>query len=189
MARRDLPLVTMTVATVVAAILATASTVSVADGSPPAYTPVLPTDAQLLPRQPADAYAPGRSDDGVMGRGADGPGAVSRIVVEADRNGVPADGQSAVEFVVRLFDADGKPVASGFATIEHSAGRILLPGARTDELGPRGRDADRAVPGVQLPIIDGVARFKLLAPAEAQDVRVRVTAGGRQASGLVTFVP
>jgi hypothetical protein len=188
----------MTVATVVAAILATASTVSVAAGSPPAaaaapaapaYTPVLPTDAQLLPRQPADAYAPGRSDDGVMGRGADAAGAVSRIVVEADRNGVPADGQSAVEFVVRLFDADGKPVASGFATIEHSAGRILLPGARTDELGPRGRDADRAVPGVQLPIIDGVARFKLLAPAEAQDVRVRVTAGGRQASGLVTFVP
>ena len=198
MARRDLPLVTMTVATVVAAIIATASTVSVAAGSPPAaaaapaapaYTPVLPTDAQLLPRQPADAYAPGRSDDGVMGRGVDGPGAVSRIVVEADRNGVPADGQSAVEFVVRLFDADGKPVAGGFATIEHSAGRILLPGARTDELGPRGRDADRAVPGVQLPIIDGVARFKLLAPAEAQDVRVRVTAGGRQASGLVTFVP
>jgi hypothetical protein len=181
MARRDLPRDAMTVVATIAVILALANAHAADTGgfAAPAYTPVLPSDALLLPRQPSDAFAPGIF----------GVGAVSRIVVEADRNGVPADGQSAVEFVVRLFDVDGKPVASGFATIEHSAGRLLLPDARTDESGPRGRDADRAVPGVQLPVIDGVARFKLLAPAEAQDVMVRVTAGGRQASGVVSFVP
>ena len=69
MARRDLPLVTMTVATVVAAILATASTVSVADGSPPAYTPVLPTDAQLLPRQPARWRGASAAAPAPVGRG------------------------------------------------------------------------------------------------------------------------
>ena len=181
MARRDLLRHTMTVAATVAAILAlTTAVANETDASAaPAYTPVLPSDALLLPRQPSDAFAPG----------VFGVGAVSRIVVEADRNGVPADGQSAVEFVVRLFDADGKPVTGGYATLEHSAGRILLPDGRTDESGPRGRDADRATPGVQLPITDGIARFKLLAPAEAQDVMVRVTAGGRQASGVVSFVP
>jgi hypothetical protein len=204
MARRDLPRTlkadmrrdmrcTMTVATAVAAILAVApAAILAADTTPaaaplpttaPAYTPVLPADALLLPRQPADAYAPGEADVGTAA------GLVARIVVEVDRNGIPADGQSAVEFTVRITDRDGKPVSSGYATLEHSAGRILLPGARTDELGPRGRDADRATPGVQLPITDGIARFKLLAPAEAQDVMVRVTAGGRQASGTVTFVP
>jgi FimV-like protein len=181
------PLATNATAVVVAAATSAAAatpapatpTISAPAVSAPAYTPVLPADALLLPRQPSDAFAPG----------AFGVGAVSRIVVEADRNGVPADGQSAVEFVVRLFDTDGKPVSNGYATLEHSAGRLLLPGARTDEAGPRGRDADRATPGVQLPITDGIARFKLLAPAEAQDVMVRVTAGGRQASGIVTFVP
>ena len=124
MARRDLLRHTMTVAATVAAILALTTAVATeTDASvAPAYTPVLPSDALLLPRQPSDAFAPG----------VFGVGAVSRIVVEADRNGVPADGQSAVEFVVRLFDADGKPVTGGYATLEHSAGRILLPDGRTD---------------------------------------------------------
>ncbi|MFM7626273.1 MAG: hypothetical protein ACKO7G_07365, partial [Gammaproteobacteria bacterium] len=97
----------MTVAATIATILAIATATAADSGPPaaPAYTPVLPTDALLLPRQPSDAFAPG----------VFGVGDVGRIVVEVDRNGVPADGQSAIEFVVRLFDADGKPVSNGYA--------------------------------------------------------------------------
>ena len=69
--------------------------------------------------------------------------AVGRIVVEADRNAVPADGQSAVKLKVRVYGRDGAPLkAPAFLTIEHSGGRVLLPNARTDELGPRRQDAD-----------------------------------------------
>lgn len=116
--------------------------------------------------------------------------AVARIVVEVDRNHVPADGQSPVQLLVKLFGADGQPLASpAFVTIEHSGGRILLPGARTDEFGPRALDADRATPGVQLKVDGGTARFTLLAPDQAQDVRVRITAGTQEAAGVVSFVP
>ncbi len=115
---------------------------------------------------------------------------VGRIVVEVERDGLPADGQSAVKVVLRLFDKDGQPLkGAAFATLEHSAGRILLPGARTDEFGPRRLDADRATPGVQVKVDSGVAEFHLLAPAEAQDVRVRVTAGAEEVAGTISFVP
>lgn len=115
---------------------------------------------------------------------------VARIVVEVERDGVPADGQSAVKVVLRLFDKEGKPLAgTAFATLEHSGGRILLPNARTDEFGPRKLDADRATPGVQVKVEGGLAEFTLLAPAEAQDVRLRITAGSEEVAGTVSFVP
>ena len=116
--------------------------------------------------------------------------AVERIVVELDRNGVPADGQSAVAVTVRLFGRDGQPLRTrAFATLEASGGRLLLPGARTDELGPGRLDADRVTPGSQLLVEGGVARFTLLAPADPMDVRLRVTAGREQAEGVVSFLP
>lgn len=115
---------------------------------------------------------------------------VARVVVEVDRDGVPADGQSAVHVVVQLHDADGQPLAGeAFATIEHSGGRIKLPDGRTDEFGPGRLDADRATPGIQLPVRDGRAEFELLAPHDPQDVLLRVTAGGYSAEGVVGFVP
>jgi hypothetical protein len=114
----------------------------------------------------------------------------SHLVVEVASNGVPADGQTGVPVTVRVLGADGKPFSGTvFATIEHTGGRILLPGAATDEFGPRGRDADRTTPGVQLEVRQGVARFTLLAPATAQDVQLRVTVGAQEASGVVSFVP
>ena len=42
---------------------------------------------------------------------------VARIVVELDRNGVPADGQSPVRVTLRLFGADGQPVEIGRAHV------------------------------------------------------------------------
>jgi hypothetical protein len=151
------------------------------------YTPVLGTAAPLTPRQPGDGVdAPAllRSDPYAANA------AVGRVMVEVERNAVPADGQSAVALTIRVMGHDGRPLkGSAFVTVEHSGGRLKLDGARTDEFGPRALDADRAVPGVQVPVHDGVAQLSLIAPAEAQDVRLRVTAGREQASGVIAFVP
>ena len=129
-------------------------------------------------------------------RGASGPvdysanATAAHLVVEVSKDGIPADGQSAVMVTVRVLGADGKPLANSvLATIEHSGGRILLPGATTDESGPGAKDLDRATPGVQVEVRQGVARFNLLAPSSPQDVRLRVTVGAQEASGSVSFVP
>jgi hypothetical protein len=170
-----------------------------AASSPPAgtptdlrYTPVSAGNAALLPRQPDHDAQPGVVFRGEQpgGLGYAANAAVARVLVEVARDGVPADGQSPVAITVRLFGADGQPLRGELlATVEHSGGRLQLPGARTDEAGPRGLDADRATPGVQLKVVDGVARFALLAPTEAQDVRLRVTAGAHEAGGTISFVP
>jgi hypothetical protein len=73
--------------------------------------------------------------------------------------------------------------------MEHSGGRLRLPGARTDEFGPRAQDADRANPACSCRCARRLAEVDLIAPAEAQDVRVRVSAGGEAAQGVVAFVP
>ncbi|HZX81084.1 MAG TPA: Ig-like domain-containing protein [Lysobacter sp.] len=115
---------------------------------------------------------------------------VDRIEVELDRGAAPADGQTPVHVRVRFLDAAGNAVpGETFATVEHSGGRIRLPGAGTDEFGPARLDADRATPGVQLPVHDGVAEFDLLAPHDAQDVDLRITAGSETAEGIVSFLP
>lgn len=155
------------------------------------FTPVLGRGTPLYPQSPEaqdqasqPLYAqPGNVDYSVNA-------GVDRVVVEVDRDGVPADGQSAVTVVVQLFDAQGQPLAGErFATIENSGGRIKLPGADTDEFGPGRQDADQVTPGVQVPVRNGRAEFELLAPHEPQDVLLRVSAGGHTAEGVIGFVP
>ena len=172
-----------------------------AQSTPPAgspsdvrYTPVTGMPSALYPRSPDTDARPAlvKSDEsarpGAFDFGANST--IGRIAVEVDRNAVPADGQSPVKIVVRVFDKSGAPLkTTAFLTIEHSGGRVLLPGARTDEQGPRRQDADRAVPGVQLRVDGGVAEFMLLAPFEAQDVRLRISAGSEEAAGTIAFVP
>ncbi len=159
------------------------------------YTPVTGDASPLYPRHPDTDAKPTmvRDDQAAQpggGTGAMAPGPVARIVVEIDRDAIPADGQQAAKVVVRLFDKAGAPVkAPVLVTIEHSGGRILLPGARTDELGPRRLDADRTVPGIQWKVENGTGTFTLLAPFEPQDVRLRVSAAGLDASGVVSYVP
>jgi hypothetical protein len=115
---------------------------------------------------------------------------VERVAVEVERNALPADGQSATAVLVRLFGSDGKPVQTEVVvTLEVSAGRLLMPGARTDELGPGRTDVDPALPGTQVRVRSGELRFTLVAPDTPQDVRLRVTAGSAQATGAVSFVP
>jgi len=167
-------------------------------GVPPAgsaadvrYAPVNGPAPALYPRQgDADAASGAVFIGERTGLAYSANAAVARLVVEADRNGVPADGQSPVKLRVQVLGKDGQPLKqTAYLTLETSGGRLLLPGARTDELGPRARDADRATPGVQWPVDNGVAEFTLLAPAAAQDVRVRVSAGSEQVSGVISFVP
>ncbi|MBL8330928.1 MAG: hypothetical protein JNJ71_18975 [Rubrivivax sp.] len=159
----------------------------------PRFTPLVAGDARLHPVAPGDRELRGGVRlrfDSVEPQPVSGPAAVDRIVVEVARNHVPADGQSAVRVRVQLFDRSGQPMRGNtLATVEHSGGRLLLDGAGTDELGPRGLDADRSTPGVQLVVKDGVAELQLLAPAEAQDVRIRVSADGQLTEGVVSFVP
>lgn len=155
------------------------------------FTPVLGDASTLYPRSPASADAApevtgtrsGNVDYG-LNQGVD------LVRVEVDRDGVPADGQTPVHVRVQLLDAEGKPlVGRSYATIEHSGGRIRLPGSRTDEFGPGAADADKVTPGVQLAVEDGVAEFDLLAPHEPQDVVLRITAGGQTAEGMIGFLP
>jgi hypothetical protein len=114
----------------------------------------------------------------------------ARLVVNVARNAVPADGQTPVAVSLHVLGADGLLLGKTvWATVESSGGRIQLPGAATDEAGPRGRDADRATPGVQVEVKNGVASFSLLAPMTPQDVLLRVTVGAQSASGVVSFVP
>jgi len=151
------------------------------------FTPVLGEAGNLYPRTPGSADAAART---LSPRAAQTAQGMDQVVVEVDRDGAPADGQSPVHVTVRLLDAAGQPLqGERFATIEHTGGRILLPGSRTDELGPGAADADRVTPGVQLPVRDGVAEFDLLAPDQPQDVVLRVSAGGHSAEGTIGFVP
>ena len=158
------------------------------------YTPVTGVPSPLYPRQGDLDAKPSQTLDDIATKpgGFDFLAAsqVGRIVVEVNRDAVPADGQSPVKIGVRVFDKQGLPLKLPvYLTIEHSGGRVLLPGARTDELGPRRQDADRTVPGVQLKVENGFTEFTLLAPFEAQDVRLRVSAGNEEAAGAISFVP
>ncbi|MFO1326126.1 MAG: hypothetical protein U1F56_02120 [Rubrivivax sp.] len=181
MARAEHPRRLPLAATLAALCAASAVAQPAPAGSPSdvAYTPVQGQSSALFPRQPGDE------------RPLAGPAAaVARVVVEVSADGLPADGQSVVRLVLRLFDASGAPLRGATrATVEHSGGRLRVPGAATDEMGPRALDADRASPGLQLTVQDGVAQLELLAPAEPQDVRLRVSAGNEVARGRVSFVP
>ena len=149
------------------------------------FTPVLGEAGSLYPRSPASRDdAPVALANPAMAEGVD------RVMVELDRDGLPADGQSPVQVTVLLRDAQGQPLQGRqFVTVEHSGGRLQLPGAGTDEFGPAAQDADKVIPGIQVEAVDGVAHFALLAPHEPQDVVLRVTADGQTAQGVVGFVP
>ncbi|MBS7808707.1 hypothetical protein [Variovorax sp. PCZ-1] len=115
---------------------------------------------------------------------------VARLVVDVEKSDIPADGTSGNRITIRTFDGKGQPTSTDVvATIEVSGGRVLLDGAKTDELGAGRRDTDRVTPGVQITVKNGVASFILLSPIEAGDVRVRITAGAAVAQGVVSYLP
>ncbi len=115
---------------------------------------------------------------------------VAKVVVEVEKDNVPADGVSANTITIKLFDTKNQPLLiDALVTIEHNAGRVLIPGAQTDEFGPGRLDADRATPGTQLKVSKGVGSFRLIAPQTAGDVMLRISAGQAVAEGTVSYVP
>jgi len=115
---------------------------------------------------------------------------VGKILVEVDKDGLPADGQSAAEVTVTLTNKQAEQLTdSAYITVENNGGRVLLSGQNTDEFGPDGGDLDHVTPGVQIKVEQGQVRFKLLAPTEPQDVTLRITSGSVSASGVISFLP
>jgi len=166
-----------------ACALASMPAMAQSTGTPGRFTPVLGEASTLYPRSLTSMDAAPRA---VAARSD----VLDRIVVELDRDGVPADGQSPVHVRVQLLDGNAHPLSGNtFVTVENSGGRIRLPGSRTDEFGPGALDADRVTPGVQLQVVNGSAEFELIAPHDPQDVLLRVTAGDQTAQGSVGFLP
>lgn len=116
---------------------------------------------------------------------------VGQLTLEVHGAGAPADGVTPVVVIVRVLDRDGQPLKEPvLVTIEHSGtARLQLQGTATDEFGPGRKDADRRVPGTQLKVTGGEARFSLVAPNQPEDVRLRLTAGEAQVEGSIGFVP
>ena len=113
---------------------------------------------------------------------------VAALRMEFDRTDAPADGQSAVRVTVHALDPDGRPAAvSKSLSVEATGGRLQLPGRPTDETRVGRGDLDRVMPGIQVPLVNGVGRFTILAPHEPQHVDVRVTLDAHEAEGSVYF--
>jgi hypothetical protein len=114
--------------------------------------------------------------------------ALGEIVVESDANNLPGDGRSTANITIRLFDADGAPLAgTADVSVQASAGRIvdtaapprLKPGPVRD-----GRDSS-----IRVKAENGIASLVLVAPSSPQHVTLRVSSGVLQAQGEIKFVP
>jgi hypothetical protein len=115
---------------------------------------------------------------------------VSRVVVVADKNGLQADGHSPSHVVVKIYGKDGQ-LARGdtYITVEiGGTARAKFAGAGTDELGGKATDEDRATPGSQHKVTNGILEFDVLAPTNPGDVDLRVTAGAAQAAGKLSYL-
>ena len=109
------------------------------------------------------------------------------IVVETDANGLPGDGRASVGVTVRLLDAEGRPLSgSTWITVDSNGGRIVDPAA--PPALRLGMPLDRLLRGTRIRVDNGVARFQLVAPAQAQDVILSVASGPLQARGQLSFV-
>jgi hypothetical protein len=115
---------------------------------------------------------------------------VSKITVVADKNGQQADGHSPTHVIVHVYGKDGHLLTGeSYATVElGGTARLKFADHPTDELGGKAADEDRATPGSQAKVINGVLEFDVLAPTVTGDVDLRVTAGTAQAAGKISYV-
>lgn len=116
---------------------------------------------------------------------------VSKISLKVEGENLSADGVSATEVQLRLFDKDAQRVnADVEVTIEVDGGaRVLMPGRMTSESGADRGDIDRITPGVQYVVKNGVLQFKLIAPFKPDPVTLKVSVRGVTEKVVVRYVP
>jgi hypothetical protein len=116
--------------------------------------------------------------------------AVRKITVTVDKNNQQADGRSATHILVHVYDKNGQLLAGeSVATVElGGTARLKFDGHPTDELGGKAADEDRATPGSQIKVTDGILEFDVLAPTLPGDIDLRITAGAAQAAGKISYV-
>ena len=115
---------------------------------------------------------------------------IGQLNIEVKAAHLMADGVTPSTIMVTVLDRKGELLKDPvLLTIENSGGRLQMQGTATDEFGPSRKDADRLVPGTQLKVLDGTASFTLLAPSQPQDIKLRLTAGAAEVSGVVSYLP
>ena len=116
---------------------------------------------------------------------------VSKIGLKVDGENLPADGISATDVQLRLFDNIGNAIGADVdVTIEVDGGaRVLMPGRMTSESGADRSDIDRITPGVQYTVKNGALQFKLIAPFQPDPVLLKVSVKGVSERVIVRYVP
>ena len=116
---------------------------------------------------------------------------VNKIGLKVEGENLPADGVSATNVQLQLFDKDGQRISAEVeVTIEVDGGaRLLMPGRLTSEVGADRGDIDRITPGVQQPVKNGVLQFKLIAPFKPDPVTLKVSVRGVAEKVVVRYVP
>ena len=101
-----------------------------------------------------------------------------------------ADGRTPTTVTIHVYDVKGRHIAGNvLVTIETNAGRIVLNGAKTDELSAGRLDADRITSGTQLKVMNGEATFTLMPPTVPVEGKLRVTSGAAFAETPLSYLP
>ena len=104
-----------------------------------------------------------------------------RIVLEVERDNIPADGNTMVPLVIRLFGADGKPKTDSTEVIvKTTRGRLRIPGASA--LDPPRNE-------MRVAVKDGGATLFLVTTHEPGDALLVAQSGNVVVEGRMTMVP
>ena len=116
---------------------------------------------------------------------------VDKISLKVSGENLPADGVSATDVQLDLFDKVGQRIAADVeVTIEVDGGaRLLMPGSQTSASGVDRGDIDRITPGVQRMVKNGALQFKLIAPFKPDPVILKVSVRGVAEKVVVRYVP
>jgi hypothetical protein len=141
------------------------------DGTQVAFREI---DSGVLNR--SNSALPVAADEGLWRRSKSLP-IGNRIRLHVSDASLPADGHSLLHLVVRLLDAQGRPITRiTRARIETSLGRLQT------------RTGKQAA-GFEMAISKGVAQLDLLAPVTPGQALIRVSSGAVRVEGKVTFLP
>ena len=120
---------------------------------------------------------------------AAGVAKVQKVEILNDKDGVSANGQNEIGITIVLRDASGAPLTGEVPVlIETTKGRLVDPGKKNTAL-EAAIDRDKTTQGTQAIAQDGKLVVTLVAPAEAGDAVVKVTAGAIAQTIKLSFVP